>query len=759
MDPNANGNPVNPDNKPIDPENAPINPETGQPDRAAEVSALKAWLRENRTSMVVSVVAIALVIRYLDPIGTLLVVFGLGLVIFIHELGHFLAAKWCDVHVSVFSIGFGPAVPFCSYKYGETTYKVGIIPLGGFVKMVGEGEDAEPEDEDNDPRSFRRKTVGQRMLIISAGVVMNIILGFACFIAAYLHGVQEIPGVVGRVEAGGGAWRSGVRTDDELLQLGSMSNPSFKDIPPLVMSTHKGETLNVEVRRDGKDVKGIAAEPMRDEGQLFPQLGIGSASSLKLISGGKKKLKPAVPGTPAAAAKSADGKEFEPGDTLVAMTDPDKPGTITPLTDSADYYRRAVRLAGQEFTVHVQRKGAEPGAPPVALPVAPAYRHDLGLRMRMGEVVAVRTGGPAEGKVNPRQEGAKPGDRIVEVTVTGADGKPIRFAAGDKANPLDPLLLPRQLDKWAFSSPPPPNFKVEVVVLREVEHTEKRVPLTLEFDTSFRYARETAYLPNSPLPISGLGLAYWVEGVVEEVVPGGAAEAAKFPPNDPKAGKVSVITAVRLKAQDDKGEVKPGNWKDDLKPHQWAPADSLMQLSPPYELDIKVKRGDEELEFTIRAKPDTNFPVEERGIAFDTDTRVRQAEGIGEAMALGWRGTTRMIKTVYMNLYGLVFGRVSVKTMSGPLTIATTTYRLAEEDAWKLLLFLGMISVNLAVVNFLPIPVLDGGHMVFLILEKVLGRPVPERLFAVAMYIGLALILSLFALTLTNDIRREFFGM
>ena len=66
--------------------------------------------------------------------------------------------------------------------------------------------------------------------------------------------------------------------------------------------------------------------------------------------------------------------------------------------------------------------------------------------------------------------------------------------------------------------------------------------------------------------------------------------------------------------------------------------------------------------------------------------------------------------------------------MSGPLTIASVSYKIAGEDFWQYLLFLGLISVNLAVVNFLPIPVLDGGHMVFLLLEKALGRPVPERL-------------------------------
>jgi regulator of sigma E protease len=160
----------------------PIDPSTGQPDRQAEVSALKIWLRQNVLSIVISAVVIALVVIYLDPIDTLKVVLGLGFIIFIHELGHFLAAKWCDVHVKTFSIGFGPAVPFCSYKWGETTYMVGVIPLGGYVSMVGEGTgettpDGDPDDDDNDPRSFKNKSVGSRMVIISAGVIMNVVSG------------------------------------------------------------------------------------------------------------------------------------------------------------------------------------------------------------------------------------------------------------------------------------------------------------------------------------------------------------------------------------------------------------------------------------------------------------------------------------------------------------------------------------------------------------------------------------------------------
>src|SRR3954470_24020566 len=85
------------------------------------------------------------------------VIVGLGFVIFIHELGHFLAAKWCDVHVETFSIGFGPPLPGCRFQSGETVYQVAVVPLGGYVKMVGEGAEEEGED---DPRSFKNKSVG-----------------------------------------------------------------------------------------------------------------------------------------------------------------------------------------------------------------------------------------------------------------------------------------------------------------------------------------------------------------------------------------------------------------------------------------------------------------------------------------------------------------------------------------------------------------------------------------------------------------------
>jgi regulator of sigma E protease len=762
-------------------EPGPIDPATGQPDRRAEVSALKDWLRQNAVSLALTAAAVVLVALYLDVADTAKVVVGLGFIIFIHELGHFLAAKWCDVHVKTFSIGFGPAVPFCSYKWGETTYMLGIIPLGGYVSMVGEGTgestpDGDPDDDAEDPRSFKNKSVGARMLIISAGVVMNVILGMGCFAAAYLHGVREEPAVAGTVASGSAAWRAGLRTGDEVVRIGSRDHPTFKDLRPIVMSTGKGEQVPVVVGRDGQALE-FQVEPLREEGTYFPTLGITTQPKLVLVEARKRSnVRPAVPGSPAAAAIPG----FEGGDRVVGLSDPATYPAVTPLplvADPADpsrrhpdydeYHRRMVLLADKPVTFHVLRKGQPDDAPPTAITVQPAYRSDLGLRMGMGEVVALRAGGPAAraGVVARNEDAAPPvrGDRIVQVAVANPDGKsrtwwvadgkrPPEAGPNDEVRPLDPVTLPIDLGKWAGSFPDPAaaGRTVDLVVLREGDNTDKKVPLVLDYDPSFRFDRETVPLPNSPLPVPGLGLAYWVEAVVAGVDPDGPAARAGLRPGD-------LVEAVRYKTLDAAGAAVPGDW-DELKPHQWASAEAAFQSRPPHEIDLRVKRGDETFEVTLAGRPDAARPVADRGLLFQPETRTVQAADFGDALALGARRTVRFIKEVYMNLYGYLRGRISTKTLSGPLSIANAAYKIAGEDFWQFLLFLGMISVNLAVVNFLPVPVLDGGHMVFLLIEKILGRPVPERLFAAAMWAGLLLILLLFVYVITLDIGRVGFG-
>src|SRR5688572_18719845 len=124
---------------------------------------------------------------------------GFGFVVFIHELGHFLAAKWVGIRVEQFAVGMGQAIVSWRSgmgvtwgssgkklaelerrgedlsKYGETEYRLNWVPLGGYVKMLGQ-EDMNPNATSEDPRSYNRKSVGARMVVISAGVIMNVIL-------------------------------------------------------------------------------------------------------------------------------------------------------------------------------------------------------------------------------------------------------------------------------------------------------------------------------------------------------------------------------------------------------------------------------------------------------------------------------------------------------------------------------------------------------------------------------------------------------
>src|SRR3984885_1548861 len=156
-------------------------------------------------------------LAYLTTVLNILkVAFGLGFVIFLHELGHFLLAKWNGVKVEKFSIGFGPTL--FGWTRGDTEYVLAALPLGGFVKMLGEGPDEETS-KSSDPRAFPNKSVGARMAIISAGVIMNLILGLACFMYAYKMGMDEIPTKIGSVVAGSPAYEAGVMAGDEIVSM------------------------------------------------------------------------------------------------------------------------------------------------------------------------------------------------------------------------------------------------------------------------------------------------------------------------------------------------------------------------------------------------------------------------------------------------------------------------------------------------------------------------------------------------------------
>jgi regulator of sigma E protease len=152
---------------------------------------------------------------------------------------------------------------------------------------------------------------------------------------------------------------------------------------------------------------------------------------------------------------------------------------------------------------------------------------------------------------------------------------------------------------------------------------------------------------------------------------------------------------------------------------------------------------------------DASWPLTERGLWVAPDTHLVKARNIWQSLSFGWQDTWDSIRKIYQGLMQIITGQISTKTFGGPIEIVSRTFLLASEDFYGFLLFLGILSINLAVVNFLPIPLLDGGHMVFLIYEKIRGKPASERVREIAAYIGLSLLLALMVYVFVLDIQRR----
>jgi regulator of sigma E protease len=171
-------------------------------------------------------------------------VFGFGFVVFFHELGHFLAAKAVGIKVEQFAVGFGQALlawrkgiglrtgtttpeyerrlkentgnPSYSGTLGETEYRLNWIPLGGYVKMLGQ-DDMNPNAAADDPRAFNQKSIAARMLVVSAGVIMNVVLAVILFVGLFLYGYNVAPAKVGGVLTNSPAQLAGLEVGDRIL--------------------------------------------------------------------------------------------------------------------------------------------------------------------------------------------------------------------------------------------------------------------------------------------------------------------------------------------------------------------------------------------------------------------------------------------------------------------------------------------------------------------------------------------------------------
>jgi len=643
---------------------------------------------------------------------------GLGFVIFVHELGHFLVAKACGVKCEKFFLGFDVGgLKLLSFKWGETEYGIGALPLGGYVKMLGQDDnpaaaaaeaqraraagpghpftagDLPPEPIDRahpawDARSYPAQSVLKRMAIISAGVIMNVIFAVLMASLAYGLGVKEMTCTISGVRTGGAAWRAGLRTGDEIVKIGDRENPIFNDLRHGVTVGDLAKGIEFTVRRpaDGS-TRTVLLKPDTDLG--VPTIGVTSPISLTLPAEFGKGL----PGA-AGLAKPA----LEPGDTVRTIDG-------VAVKTYAELLAVLSRMPSATLTLGVDRavKGAaKPERVEIALPPQP--RRTTGITIGPARVTAVQEGSPAAAA------GLEAGDTILAV-------------AGEPAG--DPLTLEDRLA--AFTGKP-----LALTVGREGQ-ADREVTITPR-EVTWRDDETSG--PGCRVAVSALGIALAVADVVTEVAAGSPAAVAGIVAGDRLTRATLVLPG---EPADDEGvpiSAKDPNWPAVVAAIQQLPVGTKLKL------EVAAAAGQTRSVELEPAETDDLFSVD-RGLVFDPVYEKVQARSLGEAFGRGFRKAGEDLSLVYSFLGKLWSNKISPRLLGGPIEIAKQAGKSAEEGFGRLLLFLTMLSANLAVVNFLPIPVLDGGHMVFLLYEFVRGKPPSETVVGVLSYLGLALILTL----------------
>jgi len=661
------------------------------------------------------------------PLNTFFAVLGLilgfGLIIFVHELGHFLVAKAVGIKCLQFAVGMGHAL--VSYRrglgvrigstqaefekrlkegadeasMGETEYRICWLPIGGYVKMLGQ-DDMNPTAGNDDPRSFTSKPIWARACVISAGVVMNIIFAVFFFVIAFMAGVRFPPAIVGGVDAtmpAGQTFAQGHGTDESFrgLQVGDVithidSEPidDFMQVSIRTALAAPGEALSVTVKRDGITPPLVyTMEPVPSPATNLLALGIAPPSSLSFAI------------TPMRGPLADAGVEAD-----MSIVDVDG----REVSGYGQVYRAMVAAKGQPVVVTVAdaTSGRRVEARVRAVPGLTVLDDEGNALNPLGFVPAVVIGSvlaesPAE------DAGFEPGDIVASfdgISWPTADElqKAVRQSSGRKMR-----ATVRRGDQTVTLEGIQANDANIIGVGMEVLFDEPIVAGAL----ADRPAAALDLAKGSRLTaVAGVAIEDWyglqrvLETVVAETEDGVAATLTvgyELNVRDRPRGEGTVTLAAG-----DVVALQAARWSDPLGRY----------------LDI------------LREPVVAATPVAALGVGFDK--------------------TQQFMLQTYVTLARLFQGTVRPSHLRGPVGIVDEGTRVARQGWTYLLFFLGLISVNLAVINFLPIPIVDGGLMVFLIVEKLKGSPVNPRIQTAATVVGLALIASIFLMTLYFDIGR-----
>jgi len=200
-------------------------------------------------------------------------VFVFGLLVFVHELGHFITAKLTGMRVDEFAIGFGPRL--VSFRYGETVYSIRIVPLGGFNDIAGMNAD----DNDAGERGYCRKPILSRMIVILAGSAMNFILPVVLFFGIFFFAGVQTPNpapILGTVLADGPAAEAGLMANDRILAIDGKPIETWQELVDGIRTNHGTVPMTVQVDRAGKELT-VSVTPRYDASHDRGYIGIVNA--------------------------------------------------------------------------------------------------------------------------------------------------------------------------------------------------------------------------------------------------------------------------------------------------------------------------------------------------------------------------------------------------------------------------------------------------------------------------------------------------
>ena len=258
----------------------------------------------------------------------------IGVMILIHELGHYWAARWFDVRVETFSFGFGPRL--FGIRRGETDFRFSAIPFGGYVKMSGE----QPGEENAaDPQGLFTKPRWQRLIIAFAGPAINIVLAVALMTGLFMEHYPKVPTpanpIVGYVVPDGAAAKAGVQEGDQVLQIEDVSDPTWEDIAiKEVSSAHR--PLQVWVKRSGERLR-LTITPVYDEKQGLGFAGWAQETEVQVLS--------IVPGM------DAERAGLQKGDVLISVNG-------HPLRSTSRLHEVILQTDGKPVNLVYSRGGA-----------------------------------------------------------------------------------------------------------------------------------------------------------------------------------------------------------------------------------------------------------------------------------------------------------------------------------------------------------------------------------------------------------------